>query len=56
MNFSQFCVMLVLWAVMVLVTMLGDFILNDNACTGWIVSTLGFAVCLTLLLIQNGII
>lgn len=58
MTFTNLCVFIVLFAAILAVTwMIGEYIYNDcDYIMGWIISTFGFAICLTWLLIQNGII
>lgn len=60
MTFSSFCVGLVITILIAAVTLLLDNILsdsnNENGMFAWIINSLGFGVCLTILLYQNGVI
>lgn len=58
MTFTYFCVGLVVFLLVLAVTwMFSEYIYNDSDyLMGWIISSTGFAICLTLLLIQNDII
>ena len=56
--FSSFCVGVVLWALILAITyFIGVIMENDDSYTfSWILSSVGLSICLTIQLIQNGII
>jgi len=59
--FTQICVGIVILILLFIVTSIIALLLagKDEECIGtiaWIISTLGFGICLTILLYQNGII
>lgn len=56
MSFSQVCVMIVLWIIIAIGGIAADNLTNTDGCISFIVSSVGFAVCLTLLLIKHGVI
>lgn len=56
MGFTYFCVFIVLVLAIMAIGSIVAYV-SDDAGTAWfILSSIGFAFCLTLLLIQNGII
>lgn len=56
MGFTRVCVMIVIFIIIVIITGIPNLIDNDWNGTGWLLSSLGFAVCLTILLYEKGII
>ena len=60
MNFEEICVTIVIILAIGCVTFLMDVITNGDdyrsMIMAWIISTIGFGVCLTELLIQKGVI
>lgn len=60
MTFSSFCVGCIIIIIIAAVTFLLDRILsfdtNDSGFYSWLINSIGFGVCLTILLYQNGVI
>ena len=54
--FTKICVAIVVFALTLLVTWCLGYlsVKSDDYCTLWILSSLGFAICLTLLLVWKG--
>lgn len=54
---SEICVIFVTIILVLVVTFFMNFIDDfDNFGLGWIVSSMGFGVCLAIILIQNGLV
>ena len=57
MTFIQFCVGVVVTLIIGLATLFFSAIVDDDEFfLSWLVSTIGFGVCLTILLFQNGVL
>lgn len=61
MNFTMFCVGIVITVVVGVISLVIGFLFgygdDDARCElTWIISTIGFGICLTILLYQNGVI
>ena len=58
MSFTEVCVFIVITLAIAFVTFLMHAILDDDDCMilPWIVCAIGFGGCLTIVLIQNGVI
>lgn len=57
-NFVVYCVGFVITLAIMVVTFLLDWIVTDDDFCGifaWGISSLGFGICLTILLMQNGV-
>ena len=55
MSFAYFCVFIVLVLVIMAIGSIVSYV-SDDAGIPWLILSFGFAFCLTLLLIQNGLI
>ena len=53
MGVSEFCVGVVITLIIIFVTMVIGF-LSEEESLSWLVSSIGFGICLTILLFQNG--
>lgn len=60
MTFSILCEGVLITIIVLIVTCLLDFLLvystEDRGILAWLLSSIGFGVCLTILLVQNGLI
>ena len=61
MTFANCCVGFVIFLFILIGTWLPGFLFNDDDweavyCDAWLTSSLGFAICLTIILYQNGIL
>ena len=60
MTFSILCEGVLITIIVLIVTCLLDFLLvystEDRRILAWLLSSIGFGVCLTILLVQNGLI
>lgn len=60
MTFESFCVGLIITLLILVITLFIGILLEDNnedaSMYGWMINGIGFGICLTIILYQNGVI